>query len=425
MKSLDFSIYLSFFKKIFSTGLLEMIFSNFLVQLSALITIIFLADILSPEEVGFFRLLFAYFVFFQILGLLGCNASILKFCSENVSQEVKVLRLNFFRRRSLLSSLVSTLIFNIFIFLYLTPISEAAAFYMHIYTFCIPLAVYSLCSMAMLQALKEVRLAALIQGLIRICFLILSIIGGIFGGLEYVIYFTLIGYLLGSISLYLLTKSKTMIYDENFLLPKDKKILSFHSNGMFLAAILGITQQNIDFYLLGLLGASYSFIANFGIAALIFNVGSIIIGTIQTVISPYISEKQEDLSWVRRQTFKFQIILIPISIVFGIAMYLGLIFLNYFGFFSEYQNIIEYSVPVVLKYFFWSCFAILGASLFAIGIVRETIIYGVILIILNIFISLLASWLFDVEKIIYVQPIIMIIQLIFSIFLFNSKTKIR
>ena len=65
---------------------------------------------------------------------------------------------------------------------------------MHIYTFCIPLAVYKLCSMAMLQALKEVRLAALIQGLIRICFLILSIIGGIFGGLEYVIYFTLIGY---------------------------------------------------------------------------------------------------------------------------------------------------------------------------------------------------------------------------------------
>ena len=105
-------------------------------------------------------------------------------------------------------------------------------------------------------------------------------------------------------------------------------------------------------------------------------------------------------------------------------MYLGLIFLNYFGFFSEYK-ILEYSVPVVLKYFFWSCFAILGASLFAIGIVRETIIYGVILIILNIFISLLASWLFDVEKIIYVQPIIMIFQLIFSIFLFNSKTKIR
>ena len=168
MKSLDFSIYLSFFKKIFSTGLLEMIFSNFLVQLSALITIIFLADILSPEEVGFFRLLFAYFVFFQILGLLGCNASILKFCSENVSQEVKVLRLNFLEEEvTILPSKYFD--FNIFIFLYLTPISEAVFPYAYLY-FLYTLAVYSLCSMAMLQALKEVRLAALIQGLIRICF---------------------------------------------------------------------------------------------------------------------------------------------------------------------------------------------------------------------------------------------------------------
>ena len=67
MKSLDFSIYLSFFKKIFSTGLLEMIFSNFLVQLSALITIIFLADILSPEEVGFLGFFLLTSSFFKFL----------------------------------------------------------------------------------------------------------------------------------------------------------------------------------------------------------------------------------------------------------------------------------------------------------------------------------------------------------------------
>ena len=50
-----------------------MIFSNFLVQLSSLITIIFLADILSPEEVGFF-IVFAYF-FFSNSWLLGCNVA--------------------------------------------------------------------------------------------------------------------------------------------------------------------------------------------------------------------------------------------------------------------------------------------------------------------------------------------------------------
>ena len=65
---------------------------------------------------------------------------------------------------------------------------------------------------------------------------------------------------------------------------------------MFLAAILGITQQNIDFYLLGLLGQVILY-CGFGLQPYI-QCWSIIIGTIQTVISPYISEKQEDLSWV-------------------------------------------------------------------------------------------------------------------------------
>jgi len=418
---------ISFYKlksRVLGSGLVELIVSNLLVQLSALFTIILLTDLLSPDEIGFFRLLFAYFIFFQMIGLLGCNASILKFCSENIDYKIKVARLVYFRRRSFLSSLVSTAVFNFFLILYVTPLSDSASFYMHIYTFCIPFAVYSLCSMALLQALKEVRIAAIAQGLIRICFLVLSIFGGIYGGLEFVIYFTLLGYLIGSLSLYIICEKKIKKSEGFVLNSKQKKSLKYHSNGMFLAALLSVLMQNIDFYLLGFLGATYSFIANFGIAALLFNIGSVIIGTIQTVISPFISENQENLEWVRKRTFKFQSILIPISLIFGLFMYLGLAFLVYLGFFSEYENIIKYSIPVLIKYFVWSCFAVLGASLFAIGVVRETLIHGLILIILNIILSTYATWMFDVEKIIYVQPIIMVIQLFFCIYLFNLKTKV-
>ena len=425
MKNLNFSSYKYFLGKVFKTGLIELIISNLFVQLSALITIIFLADLLNPDEIGFFRLLFAYFVFFQMLGLIGCNSSILKFCSENVETKIKISRLAFYRKRSFRASLFSTLIFNIFMFTFVTPISNSAIFYMHIYTFCIPLAVYSLCSMALLQALKEVRVAALAQGLIRVSFFILSIVGGIYGGLEFVIYFTVIGYLLGSVSLYLVTKPKIKYLKKDSLTFEEKKLLKYHSNGMFLAAVLSVVQQNIDFYLLGFLGASYSFIANFGIAALIFNVGSVVVGTIQTVISPFISENQDDLNWVRNRTIKFQLLLIPMSFIFGILMYFGLVFLNYLGFFSEYTSILEYSIPVLIKYFVWSCFAILGASLFAIGIVRETLIHAAILIVINILLSLITSWVFDVEKIIYVQPIVMIFQLAFCLYLFDLKTKER
>ena len=314
--------------RVLSSGLIELIISNLFVQLSALITIVILADLLNPDEIGFFRLLFAYFVFFQMIGLLGCNASILKFCSENIEYKIKVARLTYYRRRSFFASIGSTLVFNLFLFLFVTPISNYAAFYMHIYTFCIPFGVYSLCSMAILQAQKEVRIAAIAQGIIRVCFFVLSIIGGIYGGLEFVIYFTLIGYLIGSISLYIICQKKIKKLEDCILNFEEKKSLKYHSNGMFLAAILSVIQQNIDFYLLGFLGATYALIANFGIAALIFNVGSIVVGTIQTVISPFLSEKQEDLNWVREKTIRLQLLLIPLSFIFGIFMYFWLVFLN-------------------------------------------------------------------------------------------------
>ena len=150
-------------------------------------------------------------------------------------------------------------------------------------------------------------------------------------------------------------------------------------------------------------------------------------GTIQTVISPFISENQDDLNWVRKRTIKFQLLLIPLSFIFGILMYFGLVFLNYIGFFNEYTDFLDYSIPVLIKYFVWSCFAILGASLFAIGIVRETLIHAAILIVINILLSLTTSWVFDVEKIIYVQPIVMIFQLAFFLYLFdlNQREEIK
>ncbi len=411
--------------RVLSSGLIELIISNMFIQLTALVTVIFLADLLDPKEIGFFRLLFAYFVFFQMLGLLGCNSSILKFCSENIDDHLKISRLLFFRQRSFVSSLLSSVIFNIYLYFYVDPISASASYYMHIYTLSIPFAVYSLCSMALLQSLKMVRTAAITQGIIRASFLIFSIIGGILGGLEWVIYMTFVGYILGAFALFIIINKSINIKSLVILDSGEKNTLKFHSYGMFFAGILGILQQNIDFYMLGFLGASYSLIASFGIAAILFNVGTVITGTIQTVVSPFFSENQDNKNWVRKRAVSFQLFLIPISLIFGILMYFGLYALLKIGFFNEYQNILKYSVPVIFKYFIWSTFCILGAALFSIGVVKETLIHALVLIILNIILSYFSALWYGIEFIIYIQPIIVFIQLIFCLYLFNRKTKVE
>ena len=140
MKGIEISFH-KIKSRVLSSGLIELIISNMFIQLTALVTVIFLADLLDPKEIGFFRLLFAYFVFFQMLGLLGCNSSILKFCSENIDDHLKISRLLFFRQRSFVSSLLSSVIFNIYLYFFVDSISASASYYMHIYTLSIPFAV--------------------------------------------------------------------------------------------------------------------------------------------------------------------------------------------------------------------------------------------------------------------------------------------
>jgi O-antigen/teichoic acid export membrane protein len=409
--------------RIMGTGIFDLIFSNIIVQLSALITIFALADILAPSEVGFFRLLFGYFVLFQTLGLLGCNASILKFCSEDINIDIKLARLRYFRRRSFLASLFAVLVFNVFLFLFVEPISRAASLYMHIYTLAVPFAVYSLCSLAYLQALKKVKVAARTQGLIRLSFAIIAIIGGLWGGLAYVIYLTSLGYIVASLALYLLLRESKYNGSTSLIKIGSAEKLSAHSLGMLAAGAITILQQNIDLYLLGFFSAQYQIVADFALASMIFTAGVLVTGTIQTVLTPYLSEKQDNLLWVRQKTIKLQILLIPCSFILGLFLYFGLSILIRLGLFAEYPNALTFAVPMIIKYWIWSLFCVLGAALFAIGVVRETLIYGFLLVLLNVFVSMLAVHLYGVEYIIYSQPIVVCAQFLAVLHIFNQKTK--
>ena len=79
---------------------------------------------------------------------------------------------------------------------------------MHIYTFCIPLAVYSLMQHGNFTSTQRSKIRCFNSRTNKNLFFYFIYIGGIFGGLEFVIYFTVIGYLIGSLSLYLNYKTK-------------------------------------------------------------------------------------------------------------------------------------------------------------------------------------------------------------------------
>ena len=79
-------------------------------------------------------------------------------------------------------------------------------------------------------------------------------------------------------------------------------------------------------------------------------------------------------------------------------------------------------MPMILKYWIWSLFCVPGAALFAIGIVRETLIAGAVIILFNIVLSIIALTTFGMEYVIYCQPIVAALQLFIVVHIFRRVT---
>jgi O-antigen/teichoic acid export membrane protein len=67
-------------------GFFHLLSANVLIQLVAFASQLFVAGILSPEDVGRIKIITTFLSVFSIIGGMGLNASTLKLCSENRSE---------------------------------------------------------------------------------------------------------------------------------------------------------------------------------------------------------------------------------------------------------------------------------------------------------------------------------------------------
>lgn len=76
-----------FLKKIEQKGFFHLLSANLLIQVFAFASQLFVAGILSPENIGRIKIIQTFFSIFLIIAGLGFNASTLKICSENRSHQ--------------------------------------------------------------------------------------------------------------------------------------------------------------------------------------------------------------------------------------------------------------------------------------------------------------------------------------------------
>lgn len=407
--------------KALDKGLFHLIFSNFLVQFLAFGLILFLANFLSAAEIGDLRLIQSWAAFFIMLGAFGYNIATVKLCSENRPFDELKQDFVFAAKRVLLASFLSFVAMQSFNYFYLIPSRESLGYWPYVYALAILFGPMGLLFLAFLQARKEVKLAATLQAAVRLVFVFVIFLAAWQFGYAGVIIGIVLSYICG-VLVYLPKVSSSL---RSPATKQRASQIDKYAGAITIGSFITVGGQFIDTYIMGYLGVSSEIIGYYAVASLFFLAGTAITGTVQTVITPYFSEKQNDLSWVRAKTFFYQkkliLFTVPISFALIIASYLLIHY--YFG--LEYLEAFPLSLLLIFKYFIWSTYCVIGASLFALGVVKEgNYIAGAVLI-LNAVFSIYLYDYYGVFGIAIAQIVsaLFILFLIYPLFLFKTTPK--
>lgn len=401
-------------------GLIHLLSSNFIVQFMGFGLILFLTKLLSPAELGELKLIQSYAAFFILLGTVGYNAAITKLCSESISFEQKKQDFSYAINRSFVYSLFSFIAFVLFAQFYVGAFNKVLGNWMSVYALVIFFAVLGRCFLAYLQANKMVKEAARTQLYIRLLFVGIIFIAAIIWGYSGVIVATILSYIVGLLFFLPYVDLREIIkYGKN---ARTKKVNQY-SYYIFIGALITLFSQYADIYLLDYLRVPTEKIGLYSIATIFFMAGVVFTSTVQTVVTPYFSERQTDLLWVRSKALSYQgwVGLASIGVVLGLFLLCWFLVVFYYG--SEYQLALDLTVILLIKFFLWANYSVIGACLFAVGVIKEGIYIAAISVLVSLFASYYLFFYYGITGVAWGQVVASFFNLFLIYVLFNVKIR--
>ncbi|MEM5636773.1 polysaccharide biosynthesis C-terminal domain-containing protein [Bacillus toyonensis] len=138
--------------------------------------------------------------------------------------------------------------------------------------------------------------------------------------------------------------------------------------------------------------------------ATIFLLGATqITATLQNIYTPYLTEKSNDYKGLKVMAFNLQKKAIILSVVAGVAVYIGsLVFVPFF-YGESYKSTITYTGILMIKYVLYSSYAIMGVTLLAMGKMKENFYVTLISAPIALLINYVASQYFGIIGIAWAQ----------------------
>ena len=414
----------SMLKSVSSKGFFNLLSANVLIQIVAFASQLFVAGILSPDDVGRIKILQTWLSIFSILGSMGFSSSTLKLCSENRTKS----ELNAIFRSGLSFTLITTLssyaivlVINQFEW-----ISRDTAIHS-----LIPLAMLPLISNALFalyvayyQSQKEIKLISNLTSINKIVAVFLIIIFTWFGGIKG--YY--IGFNLGAILLLIVVVSisrkrfrvKTNSSDKNRLY----KLHWHYARPSFFSVLLADLASYADILIINyLIIGNITEVGFYSFALTLTVMFRVLPSTVQQITIPYfsgLSNKIPEFSKVFRKYSRQLILLISASLIAALVLIPLFITMVFSG---KYDASIPYFLPLAIGWSIRQYNQIQAAALFGIGAISQIALSQFISLITNVILIVISLHFWGIMGVAYSSIVCAIIEV--SLFSYFLKRKLK
>lgn len=381
---------INFTKKIVSSDLSLFTFSNLLVNFINFSSQLLVANILTPADIGYIKLILSVISVITIVGNFGINVSILKICSENIDNREIFNRFYSGNIITIISSSIIIFITSIFFVFNHTFIDANTNFYLYV-VISISIIINSLFNnySAIFQGLRKNKEFSIINIIIKSISIILLIV--------FTYYFSFKGYWIAyTISII----TSLIIIRQYFRITINKGSISIlevnkyfkkhtnYSKWALMSNTLGQLTIYSDIFIVNIISNNKFEIGIYSFATTFVVIIKIIPATIQQYISPRFSFIAKNINEIKEKYKKYNKLVIIISIFIGIFTILLVPFFIK-EVFPKYENSIKYILLLTISVIVRN-FNIVNASLlFGIGKIKYNLYNDLMCFILTTIITIL------------------------------------
>jgi len=375
-------------------GFFHLLSANLLIQVVSFASQLFVAGILSPDDIGRIKIIQTYLSIFSIVAGIGFNSSTLKLCSENRTTEEK---------KSLFqSALFFTIISTISLYVIILILNISGLFSSDkLIQWLIPLGLFPIITnsvfmvfVSFFQASKKIKLISNLTISNKLISIIAIILFTYWAGIKgYYVAFNLSFILM----LFVSFRISGFITKSEIFSTKNISYFSIHwkyAKTSMLAYLLSEISAFVDIILINYLINDMHQIGYYSFALTITVIIKIIPSTVQQITLPYFSSLAEQKDEFLKAFKRYNKILYLIIAITLIAILIFIPFLIHWIFNGKYDPSLQYFPFLAIGWSFRMLTQLQNGAIFGIGKIHYNVYTSLITLIFNIIIISISIYFF-------------------------------